>query len=395
MNKLLFPTLAISALVLGGYFFVPKMYSTKYSVKSEQNSNQEQSEITPKNLEEQKPVEPEKPAEVPITHIETPKQVKAIYMSSWVAGTTDFRDRVIKIIDETEVNAVVLDIKDYTGRISYEPTDPYLQKIGSGEKRIRDIRALTNLLHSKGIYIIGRVAVFQDPYLIQQRPDLAVKRMSDKGVWRDHKNIGWIDAGSQDAWDYAIAIGKDSYSQGFDEINYDYIRFPSDGNMKDIYFPISQGKPKPEVLKGFFVYLHKNLKDTGIKTSADVFGMVATNTDDLNIGQVLENTVPYFDYVYPMVYPSHFPNGWNGIKNPATKPYDVIKYSMGKAVERVKAMGENPKKLRPWLQDFDLGATYTPALVRAQIQATYDVGLDSWLLWDPSNKYTIDALQKN
>ncbi len=120
--------------------------------------------------------------------------------------------------------------------------------------------------------------------------------------------------------------------------------------------------------------------------------MVTTNTDDLNIGQVLENTLPYVDFVAPMVYPSHFPPTWNGLKNPAANPYDVIHYSMGKAVERAKAMGEDPLKLRPWLQDFNLGATYTKDMVRAQIDATYDVGLTSWMMWDPANTYTEGSL---
>ncbi|MFA5933740.1 MAG: putative glycoside hydrolase [Candidatus Paceibacterota bacterium] len=397
-KNLIFISLSILGSFSLGYFGLPKLYSVKYLTQSAQVLNTDQQSLIEAPIVDivQKNIEVGPFDRTSVTHTQTPEPLKAIYMSSWVASTTDFRNKLIKIIDETEINTVVIDIKDYTGKIAFEVSDPYLQKIGSSEKRISDIIGLISLLHSKGIYVIGRVAVFQDPYLIKSRPDLAVKQFTDKSIiWTDHKGIGWLDAGSQDVWDYIIAISNEAYADGFDEINYDYIRFPSDGNMKNIYFPISEGKSKPEVVKGFFMYLHDHLKNTGIKTSADVFGMVATNTDDLNIGQVLENTLPYFDYVAPMVYPSHFPPTWNGYKNPAAMPYETIQYSMNKAVERAKAIGENPLKLRPWLQDFSLGATYTSDMVRAQIKATYDVGLTSWMLWDPANTYTVGALEKN
>jgi hypothetical protein len=145
-------------------------------------------------------------------------------------------------------------------------------------------------------------------------------------------------------------------------------------------------------MKSFFEYVNSNLKNTGVKTSADLFGMTATNTDDLGIGQVLEDALLNFDFVAPMVYPSHFPNNWAGMAKPAEKPYDVIYQSMGKAVDRAEALGVDPLKLRPWLQDFDLGANYTKEMVEAQIKATYDVGLNSWMLWDPKNIYTKEAL---
>ena len=328
------------------------------------------------------------PEKVRPPHVAPPERTKAIYMTSWVAGTPSFRAKLEKIIDDTEINAVVIDIKDYTGKIAFKVDDnPELAAVGSAENRIPDIEEFIDELHGKGVYVIGRVAVFQDPYFVKIHPEYAVKRGDQETIWTDRKGISWLDAGAKPVWDYAVAIGKESYKKGFDEINFDYIRFPSDGNMKDIYFPFSEDKVKKEVMKEFFAYVHQNFKDTGIKTSADVFGMVATNTDDLNIGQYLEYILPYFDYVDPMVYPSHFPPGWNNFKEPAANPYDVIKISMGEAVERAKAMGENPLKLRPWLQEFDLGAIYTKDLVQAQIKATYDVGLTSWLMWDPANKY--------
>ena len=331
--------------------------------------------------------------EPPVTHIETPEPLKAIYMSSWVAGTPSIREGLVKLIEDTELNAVVIDIKDYTGKISFEVSDMELQKIGSAEKRVSDMKEFIAWLHKKNIYVIGRIAVFQDPYMVKHRPDLAVKRKSDGAVWKDYKGISWLDASSREVWDYAVLIGRESYNLGFDELNFDYIRFPSDGNMKDISYPLSESKQKSEVIRNFFEYLSLNLRPSGVKISADLFGMTATNKDDLNIGQVLENALPYFDYIAPMVYPSHYPSGFNGYGDPNKYPYEVVNFSMSEAVKRTNEASTTPLKLRPWLQDFDYGGNYDVKEVKAQIKATYDSGLTSWMLWSPSNKYTKGALE--
>ncbi|MBL7045146.1 MAG: hypothetical protein ISR98_00920 [Parcubacteria group bacterium] len=335
------------------------------------------------------------------THIQTPEAVKAIYMTSWVAGTPSFREKLVKIADETEINSIIIDIKDYTGRISFKVEDESLREVGSVENRIPDIREFIARLHDKGIYVMGRISVFQDPYYVSKYPEFAVVRESDGGIWEDYKGISWLDASAKEVWDYTVAIAKESYNAGFDELNFDYIRFPSDGDMYDIKYPFSEEKVladpnygKAEVMRSFFKYLDKELKDTGAVISADLFGMVTTNPDDLNIGQVLEYAEPYFDYIAPMTYPSHYPNGFNGYPNPNKEVYGVIKYSMDEAVRRMNEASTTPLKIRPWLQDFDYGGNYDIAEVRAQIQAVYDSGLTSWMLWDPANKYTVDALLK-
>jgi hypothetical protein len=332
------------------------------------------------------------------THIKTPEPLKAIYMSSWVAGTPSFRSRLVSLIDETELNAVVIDIKDYSGKVSFLIEEEPFLSLKSSERRISDVKEFIKTLHDKNIYVIGRISVFQDPHLTSIWPGEAVKKSSDKeAIWKDHKGLGWVDPGSEKVWQYHVDLAKIAYEHGFDEINFDYIRFPSDGNMRDIYYPVSEGRVKKDVMREFFEYLDDNLRsgheDDRMKISADLFGMVTTNTDDLGIGQLLEDGLKHFDYVAPMVYPSHFPNNWAGMSKPAEKPYDVIHRSMLRAFERAVAMGEDPLKLRPWLQDFNLGATYTKELVRAQIDATYDVGLTSWMLWDPKNIYTRGALK--
>lgn len=354
-------------------------------------------------------------------HIETPEAVKAIYITSWVAGTPYWRDELIQFVEETELNAVVIDIKDDTGRISFKVESELLNEIGSPEQRIGDIRGFIEILHSKGIYVIGRVSVFQDPFLVKMRPELAVKRESDGGVWQDRKGLSWLDASSEEVWDYAIEIARASHEVGFDEINFDYIRFPSDGNLRDISFPISKERKRVEVMEDFFKYLSEEVGDE-FPISADLFGLVTTARDDLGIGQELMRALPYFDYVSPMIYPSHFAVGTFGYTNPASYPYEIVFESMRQAVERTVATSTPrivtaglpvatgtaqagtstntiydprayfPKeKLRPWIQDFDLGADYGKAEVEAQIKALEDLGLHSWMIWDPSNKYTRDV----
>jgi len=329
------------------------------------------------------------------THVETPESVRAVYMTSWIAGRKDLRQKIHREVRDNEsINAVVIDIKDDTGKISFPIQNPLIQELGSSTERIPDMREFIEALHKDNIYVIGRIAVFQDPYLIEKWPEEAVKKMSNpEENWVDRKGIGWMDASSEKVWDYVNTIAEESYKMGFDEINFDYIRFPSDGNMTDVRYTLSEGKNRQDVLESFFKYTHDRLKPQNIVISADIFGMTTVNTDDLGIGQVLEKTLPYFDFVCPMVYPSHFPKGWAGLENPAASPYEVIKKSMGRAVERTEAIGESPQKLRPWLQDFDMGATYTPELVESQITATYELGLDSWLMWDPRNTYTIEAFK--
>ena len=384
-NKVLGFGIFILAIFFAAYFlpnFFPETYSRedgKTATSSAREVKSAVAEVVP----------------VSASHLETPKEVKGIYISSWVAGTPSIRTKLINLVDTTELNAVIIDIKDSTGVISFPVNDPELKKYAADSTRISDIDSLISELHQKGIYVIGRVATFQDPHMVKDHPELAVKRASDGGVWKDHKGISWIDAGAKANWDYLVLVGKEAYNRGFDEINYDYIRYPTDGNMQDISYPWSNGQAKHEVIGQFFEYVAKNLKPTGAKVSADLFGLTTVATDDVGIGQVLSDALNSFDYVAPMVYPSHFYTGTDGFANPADHPYEIIKYSMSGGVAKALSASSSPSKLRPWLQAFDLGAVYTPAMVRSQIQATYDVGLNSWMLWDAANKYTAAASALN
>lgn len=336
-----------------------------------------------------------------VTHVPTPLAVKAIYMTSWVGGTKDLRERLVGIVDETEINAIVLDIKDYSGQIAFEVEDPLLREVGASERRIPDIKEFIGYLHDKDIYVIGRISVFQDPIFAKKYPELAVQKQSDKTVWKDYKGLSFVDVSAKEFWDYIVALGEESYAVGFDELNFDYVRFPSDGNMKDIYYPVSEKRiledpiaGKASLLENFFAYLHRKLSPTGVVLSADLFGMTMTNSDDLNIGQVLERAAPYFDFIAPMVYPSHYPKNFNGYENPNKYPYEIVKFSMDKGVARLIAASSSSLKLRPWIQDFDYGGNYDIPEIQAQKKAVYDAGLTSWMIWDPSNRYTVGALDK-
>jgi len=366
------------------FYFVPKS-----KIKYESNVLLSSSNIDSSLTEEEILVETEPVVE----HIETPESVKAIYLSGWTAGTSKYRDVLVKMIDNTELNSVVIDIKDSTGKISFSIDDPLIQEIGSSENRIKDITSLTKLLHEKNIYIIGRISVFQDPYLTSKKPEWAITRLSDGGIWKDKKGLSFLDPSKKEVRDYVITIAKKSYDLGFDEINFDYIRYPSDGNMKDINYHLTEGETRSSNLEDFFKYLNSEIKkEKDIPISGDLFGLTTEASDDMGIGQVWEKAILYFDFVCPMVYPSHYPSGHMGYNNPSMYPYEVINQALKSGSSRAVAIGQNSSKIRPWLQDFDLGTIYTKDLIRSEIQAVYDNGLTSWMLWDPSNKYTPSAL---
>jgi len=390
---------------------MPGVFAVSYDDGSSQNKN----EVMAEDKQEEIPVK------AIVKHIKTPENTKTIYMTACVASTVDFKQDLVDLIEETELNSIIIDIKDFSGTIAFPTDNPALQigTTGTGCKA-NSMKEFVEELHDLGIYVIGRITVFQDPLYTKVHPELAVQKASDRSTWTDHKGLAFVEVGAKPYWDYIVELSNESYELGFDELNYDYVRFPSDGNMNDIYYPFSEdvvnadpdfGKAK--IVQEFFEYLNEKVRpdpslEDRLFTSADLFGMTATNKDDLNIGQVLERTLPYFDFIAPMVYPSHYPANFNGWGNPNHYPYEIIEYSMSRAFERVEELLADTStstpaifnkefistdQLRPWLQDFDYGGDYGPEEVRTQIQATYDSGLDSWMLWAPSNRYTRGALK--
>ena len=390
----IFIVLALFICELFVYFILP-------SFKNQIEYNSDSPIVSDNKIPNTKIIEPTVPIEnkpvissIVVTHIDTPSEVKAVYISAWVAGSPKFRDTIIKMIDETELNTIVIDVKDSTGRISFDMPNPDLKKVGSIEKRIPNVRALTDMLHKKNIYIVGRISVFQDPYMTKAMPSWAVTKKSDGSVWKDRKGLSFLDPAKKEVHDYTIAIGKGAYEEGFDEINFDYIRYPSDGNMKDINYHLKEGETRADNIEKFFKYLSVEMKkEKNIPISADLFGLTTEAQDDMGIGQVWEKALPYFDFLCPMVYPSHYPAGHAGYKNPSAYPYEVISRALQGAINKTNKIQGDKNKIRPWLQDFDLGSTYTKELIQAEMKAVYDNGLTSWMLWDPSNKYTPSALK--
>jgi hypothetical protein len=323
-----------------------------------------------------------------IVHIQTPETVHAVYFTSWAAGTPSFRKGLLDVVSSTTVNSIVIDVKDYSGRVSFPIDDPLIKEIGSVQNRISDIRDLIDELHAKGIYVIGRVAVFQDPFIVKVHPDWAVLDKETGKQWRDSGGAYWADPTNEDMWKYIVAVAKGAYAEGFDEINFDYVRFPSDGAVGSAMYPSKNASTtKADSLKRFFAYVHEEMSSSSIPTSADIFGQTTSDPGDMGIGQHFENVLPYFDYVCPMVYPSHYINGFLGFPKPAEHPYAVVKYELDRAVERALAASSTPMKIRPWLQAFDLGAIYTPDMVHTQIDAVSDAGANGWLLWNAGSVY--------
>ncbi len=372
--------------------------------------------------------------------VNPPTVMKGVYMTESSAGYAPKVNYIIDLANKTEINAVVIDIKDYSGYVSYRTTVPATKETGAeGEIRIAQPNALLKKFHDAGIYVVGRITVMQDPVLAKAHPEWALINKTTGKTWTDNNGLAWMDPAAEPVWEYNAAIANDAIARGFDEVQFDYVRFASDGDLTNIGYPYWDGKTaKHTVIKNFFAYLRGNLPEA--KLSADVFGLTTVDTDDLGIGQVIEDAYKYFDYVSPMVYPSHYAPGFLGYANPAKYPYEVIKYSMDHALARLKAgeeVTENVSstsatstatvtvnvpyraKLRPWLQDFDLGATYDATMVKKEMQATYDALLNfistppsmitatstlieapgssnadygGWLLWDPANIYTEGAL---
>jgi hypothetical protein len=354
-----------------------------------------------------------------------PSVIKAVYLTGWSAGSAAKLRSIINLVTSTELNAVVIDIKDYSGYVSYAMDVPEVRASGAEDQiRIACMNGVVKELHDNGIYVIGRITDFQDPILAKAHPEWAMHNKTTGAVWTDNNGLAWLDPAEQPVRDYMASIAKDAFGRGFDEVNFDYVRFASDGALGNIVYPAWDGKtPKAAVIADYFKFLRQSFPTERI--SADLFGLSTVNSDDLGIGQVIQSAYEYFDYVCPMVYPSHYATGFLGYEYPAAYPYQVIAYSLEHGLVKLLAMGTPantsstlafarafdlgavpPTKLRPWLQDFNLGepgapgTIYTADMVRQEKQAVYDT-IDTatssqyyggWMLWNAANNYTAGAL---
>jgi hypothetical protein len=314
-------------------------------------------------------------------------EFRAIYITSWTAGINRFQV-LLDMLTRSHLNAMVIDIKDSTGKVGYDSKVPLVAQTGAYEKRIRDLDGVLKQCRDKKIYTIARIAVFQDPNLAKARTDLAVG-VGGKGVWKDRKGLAWVDPASKEVWDYNLAIAKEAAAKGFDEIQFDYVRFPTDGKLKTMTYPIyKRDVPKHEIIRRFFEYVDQQMKPVDVLTSADIFGLTTMVEDDMNIGQRIQDVADYVDFICPMIYPSHYPKGHLGLKNPAEHPYRVIYDASMRGMKRLEG---KRAKMRPWLQDFKLGAAYDKKMILDQIQAARDAGVSGFAIWNARNVYTESA----
>jgi len=322
-----------------------------------------------------------------VKHLDTPLNVKAIYLT---ASSAALRIDSIIPLKEKGLNAVVIDIKNLNGYIAYDSNLAEVEKYNTEKVVIPDIKGLIDKLHSNNIYAIARIPVFYDNALAGSAPNLSVRgRLSWLSLLVaalfNVQETSWLDPASIEVQDYNIAIAKEASALGFDEINFDYIRFPTE--VKDMVFPVwNQQSSKREVISSFFKRIREEL--AGIKISVDVFGQTTSQKGDMGIGQVIEDAFAYFDFVCPMVYPSHYVDGFLGFDSPVDHPYEVVKYEMDSAKKR-------GKNIRPWLQDFTYKGVYQTEQVVAQIEAVKDsLGQDysGYMLWNAYNNYHTDSL---
>lgn len=330
--------------------------------------------------------------------LKTPDKVKGIYLTGYTFSSKKRRTELIDLVKNTELNTLVIDFKDPAGKLMFAPISEAIINwpISPAALDRQDYIDILNQLQMENIYTIARITTFQDPTAVKAFPDLALKNKAG-GIWLDYKGVSWLDMTSEAVWDLVSVQAKEAALIGFDEIQFDYIRFPSDGNIKQIqYHNFVEGGKRYESIAKFFKYLKTELIDLPIPLSLDLFGLTyqrQSNVEyDLNIGQRLVDAAPYFDFISPMVYPSHYPRGFLAFANPASHPYEVVNEALSEGNFILASTTSAIAKTRPWLQDFDLGANYDKAMIRAQIKASDDNNASGWLLWNASNRYTESAL---
>ena len=319
---------------------------------------------------------------------------KALYLSYYGVGSTKLREAALSLIGETELNAVVIDVKGDRGRVSYRTSVALAAEIGAQNgPTIKDIGALLRRLHARGIYAIARIVVFKDNVLATARPDLAVKT-ADGAIYRDREHMAWANPFKREVWNYNVALAVDAAEKGFDEIQFDYVRCPDVKGWR-LGFPQPYNQAaRVAAVSGFLAAARKALIPYNVFVAADIFGYVCWNLNDTGIGQTLDSVARDVDYICPMLYPSGFQFGIPGYPNPVRHPYEIVNLSLKRALERTNLA---TVRFRPWIQafrDYAFGRKpFGGAEIRAQIAAAEDFGSDGWMMWNPSNHYSIEGLK--
>ena len=303
---------------------------------------------------------------------------------------------LIGIADSTEINAFVIDVKDEFG-LNFRPADPLLKKNAGSQAKLTTLGALVDTIRAHGILPVARIVVFKDSVTARLNPEHTIRK-ADGTVWRDKKGQTWVNPYANAIWEYNFRVAEEAIRMGFGEIQFDYIRFPEPyKSLPPQVFPEQNGRTKPQVLAEFLTAARERFAKLGVRTTADVFGLVTTVGGTLEVGQKWEPIAQSVDVVLPMVYPSHYPRGSFQLDHPNAAPDDVIHISISRARERDEKLGIKGEHVRPWLQAFSIGnPKYGAHEIEEQKRGVYDAGYDGWVLWEPGSRYDVflPALEK-
>lgn len=315
----------------------------------------------------------------------SPIKVRALYLTFWGASNHSSRlKKLLKVIEETKANAVVVDVKNEYGSTLYWTSVDEANSYGAYKHRTnRNIKKFMDLMKSKNIYTIARIVTFKDELQASHNPDYAIK--DEKGnIWRNYDKMAWVDPFDERSHDYTLNIAEDAAKVGFDEINFDYIRFPA---RKGLQFSKQNNQAnRVKAIAKFLESAKERLKKYGVFTSVDTYGNVCWSKNDNNIGQTIASLKDHVDYLSPMLYPSGFSTGSFNFVYPSEHPYEVIYRSIKHIENQI-----DTKRIRPWLQYFKDYAHkkryYKKFEVNEQIRATKELGTNGWMMWSPSSRY--------
>jgi hypothetical protein len=315
-----------------------------------------------------------------------PEKMTGVYFPSTCLCGRSF-EGIIHYMEAAGLNMAILHAKDPQGRLFWKSDNSTAVNIGA-PTRNGTLEKAVQILKQKGMWTVAKLDVFQDSLLVTNFPEMGVMDSKTGELWVDRKGLHWANPYDQRVWEYSIALCLELINIGIDEIQFDYVRFPSDGDLSAIEYPIIlENTSHAECIGRFLAYANSKLKHLGATISVDIFGLTAWKAEDFGVGQVLEKIAPHVDVLCPMLYPSHFPDNFLSLKNPGQYPYKIMKLSLEEMKKRTN------KDIRPWIQGF----WYSPTEINAQLQGARDSGVKNWTVWNPAGRYdkTFSALEES